>query len=70
MKIVAYNRIKEVLKKKKVSQEDLAEKLDMNKSSISRWCNQKQQPPIDTLFEVAKVLNVDVCKLLNKDAIK
>lgn len=61
----ATNRIKIVLIEKNKNSKWLAEKLSMNESTISRWCTNKTQPPVDTLSEIAKILNVDIRELLS-----
>lgn len=61
----ATNRIKIVLVEKNKSSKWLAEKLGMNESTISRWCTNNTQPPIDTLSEIAKILKVDIRDLLS-----
>lgn len=61
------NRLKVVLAEKDVSNNWLAEKLDKNKNTISRWCNNVQQPSLEMLYEIATALEVDVCDLLVRD---
>ena len=61
----ATNRIKVVLVEQNKSSKWLAEKLGMNESTISRWCTNNTQPPVDTLSEIAKLLNVDIRDLLS-----
>lgn len=61
----ATNRIKIVLVEQNKTGKWLAAKLDMNESTVSRWCTNNMQPPIDTLSEIAKVLNVDIRELLS-----
>ena len=61
----ATNRIKVVLVEQNKSSKWLAEKLGMNESTISRWCTNNMQPPVDTLSEIAKLLNVDIRDLLS-----
>lgn len=60
----ATNRIKIVLIEEKKSSKWLAEKLRKNESTVSRWCTNSSQPPLDTLTEIAKILNVDIRELL------
>lgn len=36
----------------------------MNKTTVSKWCTNDVQPTIETLFTIAKVLDVDVRELL------
>ena len=57
------NRIKVVLVEKKTGKW-LAETLGKNEATVSRWCANVSQPSIETLFAIAKVLNVDMKDLL------
>jgi len=59
-----YNRIKVVLAEKKKTNKELAEHLRVQPETVSRWCTNDSQPNIATLFEIAKFLDVKVCKLL------
>lgn len=58
------NRIKGVLADKGKTNMWLAEQLGKNKTTISKWCTNDQQPTLDTLFDIAIVLDVDVRELL------
>ncbi len=60
----AYNRIKAVLAEKARTNNWLAEKLDMNRTTVSKWCTNTMQPTVETLFQIAKALDVDVRELL------
>jgi putative transcriptional regulator len=60
------NRIKGVLADKDKTNLWLAEKLGKNKSTVSKWCTNDQQPTLETLFDIADVLEVEVCELLAK----
>ena len=60
------NRIKSVLADKDKTNLWLAEQLGKNKSTISKWCTNDQQPTLETLFDTAEVLGVEVCELLVK----
>lgn len=61
----ATNRIKVVLVEQSKSNKWLAKKLDMNESTISRWCTNNAQPSVETLSIIAKILNVDIRELLS-----
>lgn len=61
----ATNRIKIVLVEQNKTSKWLAGKLGMNESTISRWCTNNMQPPVNTLSEIAKHLNVDIRELLS-----
>ena len=59
------NRLKVVLVEKNLSSKWLAEQLDKNEATVSRWCTNDVQPPLTTLVKIADVLNVNVTDLLN-----
>ncbi|MEL7222391.1 MAG: helix-turn-helix transcriptional regulator [Bacteroidota bacterium] len=59
-----YNRIKAVLAEKRKTSKWLAAELDMNTTSISKWCRNDMQPRVETLFQIANALDVDVRELL------
>lgn len=58
------NRIKEVIKKKGVTQSQLAKYLHKTKSTVSMYANNKVQPNVTTLYEIAEILQVDPRDLL------
>ena len=58
-----YNRIKIVLAEKEQSAKWLADQLGKDKSTVSRWCTNDMQPSIETFYEVAKILDVEVREL-------
>lgn len=58
------NRIKEVLDEKGIKQKWLAEKLDKSYNMVNAYVQNRRQPSIETLSQIAKVLNVDVRDLL------
>lgn len=59
-----YNRIKRVLKQKKRTGKWLAEQLGKNEITVSRWCRNVQQPSLETLFDIAELLEVRPEELL------
>ena len=61
------NRIKIVLVEHKRTNKWLAEQLGINPTTVSKWCTNTTQPNIETLLQIAKVLNVDVQDLLVKN---
>lgn len=58
------NRIKSVLAEKQLSGKWLAEKTGRTENTVSRWVSNKVQPSLESLLEVADVLDVDVRELL------
>ena len=59
-----YNRIKAVLAEKDKSGVWLAEQMDRNIGTVSRWMTNKVQPSVEQLYDIAKHLDVDVRELL------
>ena len=60
----AINRLKVVLVENNVSSKWLAERLNMNEATISRWCTNNAQPPLKTLLKISEILNVRMSDLL------
>lgn len=60
------NRIKEVLIERKRTGKWLAENLGKDMATVSRWCNNHTQPSIETLTQIASLLDVDTRELINK----
>ena len=58
------NRIKVVLVEQNRTAKWLAEQIGKNACSVSRWCTNNSQPDLETLFQIAKLLNVDVRELI------
>lgn len=64
-KMEALNRLKVVLVEKGKTSRWLAEQLGKTEHTISRWCQNKTQPSIAQLNEIARVLMIDVRSLIN-----
>lgn len=60
----ASNRIKAVLAEQGKTNNWLAEELNKNRTTVSKWCTNQMQPTMETLFEIAEVLDVNVRELL------
>lgn len=58
------NRIKKVLSDKEKSGQWLSSALKKQKSTVSRWSNNKSQPTLKILYEIAILLEVDIRELL------
>ena len=54
------NRIKVVLAEKKRTSKWLAEQLHKDPATVSKWCTNTTQPGLETLREVAKILDLDI----------
>ena len=58
------NRIKVVLADKKRTNKWLAEQLGKDPATVSKWCTNKAQPALETIIEIAKLLEVEVADLI------
>ena len=60
------NRIKEVLEEKGIKQIWLAEKLGKSYNMVNSYVQNRQQPRLEILYEIADILQVEVKDLLIK----
>jgi putative transcriptional regulator len=58
------NRIKEVLEEKGIKQTWLAEQLGKSYNMVNGYVQNRQQPRLEVLYEIANILNIDVKELL------
>ena len=64
------NRIKVVLAEKQKTNKWLASELGINPSTVSKWCTNSSQPDISLLVKIAKLLDVELDELLNKEFVE
>jgi putative transcriptional regulator len=58
------NRIKEVLGEKGIKQVWLAEKLGKSYNMVNSYVQNRRQPSLEVLYQIAKLLNVDIKDLI------
>ena len=58
------NRLKVVLAEKKKSNLWLSKQLGCAPTTVSKWCTNSSQPPLETLLKITKLLNVDIKDLI------
>ena len=58
------NRIKVVLAEKKRTNKWLAEQLGKDPASVSKWCTNSCEPPMETYIKIAKLLDVELAELV------
>lgn len=58
------NRIKEVLEEKGIKQKWLAEQLGKSYNMVNGYAQNRQQPRLEVLYEIARILDVEVKDLL------
>ena len=59
------NRIKAVLAEQEKTSKWLAEQVGKSACTVSKWCSNTVQPDLNTLDNIAKLLDIDVKDLLN-----
>lgn len=60
------NRLKVVLAEKKRTNKWLCEQLNVNPSTVSKWCTNSSQPDLETLVKISHLLDVELDDLVNK----
>lgn len=58
------NRLKAVLAEQNKTNKWLAEQLQKNETTVSRWCTNEVQPSMENLVLIAETLGVDVKELI------
>lgn len=58
------NKIKEVLDSKGIKQTWLADKLGKSYNMVNSYVQNRQQPRLEVLYQIADILDVDVKELL------
>ncbi|GAA0548341.1 helix-turn-helix domain-containing protein [Chitinophaga japonensis] len=58
------NRIKEVLEEKGIKQTWLAEQLGKSYNMVNSYVQNRKQPKLEILYEIARILNVEAKELL------
>lgn len=61
------DNLKKVRKDNNLSQEELAEKLNVTRQSVSKWESGAAYPEMDKVLQICKMFNVNIDDLLNKD---
>ena len=63
--LMKINRLKVILAEKGKTNKWLAEKLGKSDVTVSRWVTNEVQPSMETLLDIAKLLDIDIKELLN-----
>lgn len=64
------NRIKEVLEEKGIKQTWLAEKLGKSYNIVNGYAKNRQQPRLEVLYEIARILEVNPRELLSNEKLE
>lgn len=60
------NRLKVILAEKKKTNLWLSRELGCAPTTVSKWCANSSQPPLEMLMKTAKLLDVEIMDLINK----
>lgn len=61
------NNLKYIREKRGLSKSQLAEKLNVNQSTITRWENGEMGATVTNAFDISRILNISLPDLLGKD---
>ena len=61
------NRLKVVLVEKKRTSKWLAEELGKNVATISKWCTNCNQPDVESLIKISRLLQVELSDIIIVD---
>lgn len=61
------NNLRQIRKSKKISQEKLAEMMNVTRQSISKWENGESYPEMNKILELCKILNCKLNDLVHTD---
>lgn len=65
MQEIPINRLKAVLAEKQKTGKWLSTQLNKSETTVSRWCRNEIQPSLETMAQIAQLLNIDIKELLN-----
>lgn len=60
------DKIKQLRLERKMTQDDLAQKLYVSRNAISKWENNKGTPSIDNIQSIATMFNISIDELINE----
>lgn len=63
------NRIKVMLAEKGKTNKWLSEQVGKDPATVSKWCTNMAQPTLETMMQIAKVLEVDLNELVRFEAL-
>jgi transcriptional regulator with XRE-family HTH domain len=58
------NKVKLVLVAKNKTSNWLAKQIKKSPTTVSRWCTNDIQPSLETLAEIARILDIDIHELI------
>lgn len=62
--------LKNIRLEKEMTQQNLADLVNVNRANISRWENGEVEIPLDAAYSISQALNVDFIDMVSKDLIE
>lgn len=59
------NRLIAVFAEKQKTTKWLASQLNKSETTVSRWCRNEIEPSVETMAQIADLINIDIKELLN-----
>ena len=59
-------RLEQIRKDKGIPVTELANKLNINRSTQYRWINGEMKPSFDKVIELCKILSIDISEIVNQ----
>ncbi len=69
IRMTKINKIKSILNEKGITSKWLAAQLDVDPTTVSKWCTNSSQPDILTLLKIANLLDLEVTDLYDEEII-
>lgn len=63
------NKIKSILNERRITSKWLAIQLDVDPTTVSKWCTNSSQPDILTLLKIAHLLDLEVKNLYDEEIV-
>lgn len=63
------DNLKQLRKSKKLSQEDLAEKVNVSRQSVSKWETGEAYPEMNNILQLCKIFNCEINSLVNDNMV-
>ena len=67
--MVFHEKLFELRKKERLSQEELAEKVDVSRQSVSKWESGQSTPEMDKLILLSNIFNISIDELVGKEPV-
>lgn len=62
--------LKKIRLEKEMTQQNLADLVNVNRANISRWENGEVEIPLDAAYSISQALNVDFIDMVSKDLVE